>query len=128
MSGSTNDEAARMAGVSLATVERYKADPSFRESMANLASESLLLVSERLVALSLRAVDVLEEVIINDQNRTADRLKAIELVLNSLEKAKSLSSSIGDRIGMGLEEIEVEAESEVAQNSLVESYGSNFKF
>jgi hypothetical protein len=111
MTGATNDEAARMAGVSGATVERYKADPHFRENMSNLASETLLFVSERLIALSLRAMDVLEAIIEDDENRTTDRLKAIELVFNNLEKAKSLSSSVSDRVGMGFDEVEVEVTS-----------------
>ncbi len=85
MSGATNEEAARMAGVSGATVERYKADPLFRENMIKLASETLQLVSEKLIATSVIAMDKLTEMIASDDTRGSDRLKAIEIVFKNLE-------------------------------------------
>ena len=85
MSGATNEEAARMAGVSGATVERYKADPLFRENMIRLAAETLQLVSEKLIATSVIAMDKLTEMIASDDTRGSDRLKAIEIVFKNLE-------------------------------------------
>ncbi len=85
MSGLTNDEAARKAGVSGATVERYKADPNFQENMAFLASESLQLASERMVSAVGVAMDKLIEMIDSEDTKGADRLKAIELLLSKLE-------------------------------------------
>ncbi len=84
-SGVTNEEAARIAGCSLATVERYKADPAFREYMARLGSETLMLTSERLVRAALTAVATLSEVAGNPDARAADRIKAADILLSRLE-------------------------------------------
>ncbi len=103
MSGVTNEEAARIAGCSLATVERYKADPAFRENMARLGSETLMLVSERLISSAMTALETLVEISANQEARAADRIKAAEAILTRLERFDEV---VNRKRGSDLEEIE----------------------
>ncbi len=89
-SGVTNEEAARIAGCSLATVERYKADPAFREYMARLGSETLQLVSERLISSAMSSVMTLEAIRDNEDARDSDRIKASNSLLDRLESFHEL--------------------------------------
>lgn len=122
LSGATNEEAARLANCSLATVERYKADPNFREQMANLASETLLLVSENMIRAALKAVRVFEEIVEDKSVRPADRLKAGQLILENLDKARALGYSISDRVGIGLEVAPPQPEIEVLHSESSREY------
>ncbi len=83
-------EAAKTAGVSERTLQRWLDDPAFRKELSERQSEAVTTVTRRLVTLADQAVNTINEVLTDPDIPAATRLRAAESVLSNLLKLREL--------------------------------------
>lgn len=75
--------AAEAAGVSLRTLQRWMALPTFRQELQNAEAEVLRTAARRLGTLAQKALGVLEEVMGNKKAADSPRIRAANVVLDT---------------------------------------------
>ena len=86
LSGMSQAEAAKVAGVSLRTIQRYLADDDFSQVLRDNIGSAVSLAAARLASLSDTAVGVLAETMESETATTSQRLRAANFLLLHLLK------------------------------------------
>lgn len=97
LTSSTNEAAAKKAGVSLRTLNRWLVEPNFRRALRLAQDEALERTFNRLAAVGAEAVQVLLEVAADKEAAPAARVSAARAILENLLRYTELHS-LAERI------------------------------
>lgn len=83
LDGATNKQAAAAAGVSLRTIQRYRADDGFADELRRRSLDMVGDAAMRLRGTVAHAIDRLRAILDNDAARPTDHLRAAQLVIDA---------------------------------------------
>lgn len=94
--GCTNKEVAKLAGVSLSSIERLKRDPSFKSELSTAINQIYRAGLTRISLAFDRAITELLRIIESQQVSDRTKLKAIEILFKQADAADTLA--LQDRV------------------------------
>ena len=80
-------EASKQAGVSNVTGHNYLNDPTFKAEYARIRRETFQLATNKLQQSAVQAVEVLNNIMVDDENPASSRVQASRAVLENAYKA-----------------------------------------
>ena len=94
MEESTVVEACKSAGIGSTTGYKYLNDPMFMKAFQELRRDTLQMATKKLQKSAVKAVEVLEDVMINDENPASSRVQAARAVLDNAYRAYELEETV----------------------------------
>ena len=92
ISGSTQSEAASVAGCSLRTMQRWAKLPAFRQALSSSVDVTMSITVSRLSSLSDLAIDTLQSVMQKESSTPAHKIRCANSVLNHVLRLAELST------------------------------------